>query len=547
MQLDAIDATGLVGAEVQGTEPYDVWLLFDAHTRRVAVNCDCPVGDDYTRCKHAWAVLVTLAQQGLLDRLGPDASKWRSVFARLMFDDDPPGAVMDAMFWLDPDGEVTVTPTRGRAWTVDLARNRPFGNETPELTAVPAPELGWAERVERATRAATQPDFTALLRSESSHKPPREYFYGLWVIEHEPPRLGVTVHSRAAGSTGRRFRGESTTEALPWNAPPPAPADARALAAVRGAALADGDGYSWRYDSKKNPVTLEPALVPAVLEALCATGRCHLMGGGDTAPTSGPQIHWGGAQPWAVQLTLRGGPDDAELTLNAELARGDAVLGGPGREGAVVTREAVFHRLPDTDRLAISPLSGPDALPWLDLLGGTAATPVPADDAPALIARLFAQPGIPPLNLPDHLALGESQAPAAGVLRVMRPDPEARRPGGHVLAEVAFAYGDQVLSAGDPRRGVVDAEQRTAALRSAEQEQALLERATALGESRGRSVPGSADDDQDVPRDWVAYPPDQLGDVAATLTDEGWRVEADNRPLRVSKGDFTLSVSSGID
>lgn len=563
VELTDVEPYGLIGAMVRGTHLYDVWLLFDSQARRVIVNCDCPVGCDEIKCKHAWAALVTLAREGVLSRLQPDGgATWTSEVGGLMFEDDVPGAVADALYWLDPDAEVEVFPRRGRSRTIDLAQNRPFGEDERDVMASANRALGWAERVDRASRAATQPGLRDALRGAGGEKP-REYFFGLWAMEHDPPRLGITVHSRRRdGKKSKRFRGESATEALPWNAARPTPEDARALAVLRGAALADGDGGSWRYESKNIPVTLESALAPVVLETLCATGRCHLMSGGERSPTDGPRVYWGGRDPWIVRLNLAGKPGDAELTLAAELARGEEAMACSPPSGAIALQDAVLYPrakdgvtaqtsdqdaqdATDANEIVVAPLAGAEDLPWLHLLGGASATPVPADDAPALIAKLFAQPGVPALRLPDHLAVRETEVDVTGVLRVMRPDAAPHRRGtDEVLAEVAFAYGDEVFSAGDPRRGVVDADARTAAPRRFDEEQRLTNRAARLGEPRGRSA---APEDDTVERDWVTFPTDRLSEVAEALTAEGWRVEADNRPLRIARGDFSLSVSSGID
>ena len=62
-QVDAGAATGVV----QGTRPYGVFLR--SRPGRQHLGCSCPHGQEHGACKHLWALLRVLDEQGTLEPL----------------------------------------------------------------------------------------------------------------------------------------------------------------------------------------------------------------------------------------------------------------------------------------------------------------------------------------------------------------------------------------------------------------------------------------------------------------------------------------------
>ena len=534
-----VESDGVVSAEVEGSSDYSVWMFFEAMRRRVVIDCDCPVAARGELCKHAWATLRELADEGWLLRLRPGGGAgWTAGAGEMGFARDNASAIL--------------LPVSGESATVTLDDNRPFTDELETSTPLtPVAALGWMDRLDHAQDRASR---SSAGRAERSWEKPREYLYALVPVEGEggESRLGVSVCSRVPGS--RRVRGETPAMCPRPTDRPVDPADARALAALRGAARAEA-GDDWRYQ-ELNPelTTLPAALASTVLEAVCATGRCYLAQGG--APDDGPRVVWDGPAAWSAVLRLKGEPGADPLRLEAELVRGDEVL-DVDASGARV-KEAIFYPAPQPrsdGALLMAPLDDGGATGWLEQLGGERAVAVPADDVGALMSRLFGRAGVPPLRLPDHLAVTDETGPPVGVLRLLRPDDAATRVPGWAatrsraarpepVAEVAFGYGDETVSAGDPRTGVFVAETQTLFRRGMELEAELVREAGRWGEGLGRyGADGPDGDDCEL----VALDPTRLAEAVERLTAEGWRVEADDRPVRVSRGDFSISVSSGID
>ena len=255
-----------------------------------------------------------------------------------------------------------------------------------------------------------------------------------------------------------------------------------------------------------------------VLEACLATGRCFAWGAPDEQPS--PVVRDAGG-PWMLRLAVE--PEGDEVVLRATLARGDA---DRPLEAATILHSEGWALL-DGRFVDWGPAR---ALPWV---GELRSGPITArgSERDALIERLLAIPSLPAVALPPPWEVRAPAGPPTPVLRVARPlgdEPE-------IEVTVAFAYGDALVEDAGALHRVAG---KTAVLaRDAEAEAVALERLDAAGVTRAWRTPDNRRGDvavADLPR------------VVQTLLAEGWRVEAEGRPLRAG-GATHVRVRSGKD
>ncbi|MEE9405715.1 MAG: DEAD/DEAH box helicase [Algisphaera sp.] len=515
------DDNGLVEGSSCG---YDISLFFEASSCIMWSACFCLMSDKGILCKHAYCLLLELDSDGTLNRLQKSShANWTSQTEAVFFDDT---TVILAGF--------------NEQRNVLRANNLPFIDSIPSKQATskkPPSALDSLDALLAPSPVDTSHHWSPAVQSVAD----RILHYSLIGVIHDSGSrsLALQLKSQKTNRSGRAsnvFRDENAGD-FPIH-PSLDTADRRVLEILQGSAQRFENDYYYYSRSNTDPVDLSPHTAAALLEAACATGRCTF---GDD-PARDPLCIWDSSEPWQVQLELRGNPGDDEFTLHTSVVRKNDVFPIHNEHGVFFTRDALIcadANPPQT--LHIAPVA-PNVANWVARIPPSQPLTLPASDVSALIARLISRDGLPQLQLPKHLQPNTREAAPVGVLRLIRPDNTSQ-----LEADLHVAYGDETLSLTATTRGILDTTTHTVYLRQPEAEDALAQRLTELGLSRVPAPPADLDDPHSTPPHRVALAPDQLAHVVSELRNEDWRVEADNRPLRVSSGDLNIRVSSGID
>ncbi len=463
--------------------------------------CTCAASRATGTCEHLWATVLAANGEGLLRRL-PEFERWPRPGER------PPGAGGRAS---QPPPSMVAPP----AWKklLDEARSRaegprrhgkPFRGEI--LYAVDAMQSGVGPltlRILGRKRArAAKPG-----RVAAPARPARRTLPGAARIPFDTLALLEDEHDR------------------------------RLLPLLQGAAtIADTGGYgdgAHFLTTIPVPVSMADQLMPLV----SATGRFFLIEAEGRALSP---LRYDPGAPWelVVQMEDRGGD-------------GLAMLGGARREAEQVELAAVKMLSPEGwmilgDRLARFRDFG--AFPLAKLLGRVKSIPVAATEVQPFLEELLTQHALPPLSLPEGLAMTEVVAAPRPEITVRPPEAEPpvrwpgtmqlRNVGERPLAHLAFSYEGRRIEAGDRRAGMVVPQEGLLIRRDRPAERAAAERLLELG----FRIPYHADDDEGV----FEIAASRLPAVVRILLAEGWQVHAQGR-LHRRPGRFDISVQSGID
>ena len=518
VEIQEADENGVV-ATVRGTASYRVEL--GVHEGVFGAGCDCPYADEHgPTCKHVWAALIEADAEELVpwDAVEPAAPR-----------PPAPGA---------PPAAAPRLP--GRQWKNDLQAvalaMAPAGRPAGE--AVPA---AWPEDRRLA-----------------------------YVVDVEASRgrgaLAVEVATERWRKDGRGWdRPVAFRLGRDVWAAAPDPRDRTLMHMLLGARP---ETFVPAYNG--NPVVestpsrffLGHTALETMLPLLCETGRCRLRRSPqDEQP---PALVWDDGPPWraVLRLTLlrltlldvNGAPLPADAAPGPHGVRLDAVLrrGTDGDEmpldrPALLLADGVLVLEGEADgtRDATSPAAAParaarfahdGAFPLLSRLRGGPLTAAAAD-LPLFVEALCALPALPPLELPEgEDALVQGTAPMPCVM--LRSPARSDYTNGRLVAEATFDYGGMRVEAARPGPAVYDAAAGRVLLRDLAAERAAAARLRALGMREERDWRGGGTR--------LLLPPAKLDALVATLTAEGWRVEAEGVLYRPA-GALSTRVRSGVD
>jgi len=577
--LTEIDATS-ARALVQGSRgaPYAVEIralpAAGGATAALAAECTCPHFDKGEACKHLWATLRALDEQGWEpsrlqrharltlelaegDALGDDDLEDEDLDDENLEDED----VWIEVYGAPPEpGELE---TRLAGWH-------------PPRASVPVPGARRARGTPR--REASQDWRLRLGRLSTAHPPPAaaggderlSALAGseaplLYLVDPEEAQPGraLRVHLgrrgvRRDGSLGairpaRLFASAPATAATPDEASALAQLVALAQAAEASLARAYGAYRTAYRGAYEDPGVLLPssvevphALLDPLLPRLATTGRLALRSGGAAsqaarpgAPPS-PETRWlrsDPGAPWELRLELARAARGYEL--RGRLERGEETLSLEAPACALSTGFLVTG-----DRLARADL-GDDTELFSELRVGPIR--IPARELDEAVVRLAALPGLPPPQLAEGVPWRE---------RVAAPVPRLRfagleGPGRALAARLDFGYGGAWVAAGAPQRRIADRAARTLSARDVDAEARALALLASLGFRAGRdarspagpplSGDGAAPDGAALDLDAAHFEA-----VADELLAKGWIVEAEGARLRRA-GRSWARVHSGVD
>jgi superfamily II DNA or RNA helicase len=480
---------GRAEAVVLGSAPYLVTLEWEAEDRgSVRGSCTCLAAQEHGPCKHLWAVVLAVDDEGLARGTAHEQS--------------PDDAALDDDYEEEQDrarphaaGEILQFPGRGRA------------------------EEPWRRRLDELRRSGSivrRDPWKALTADET------ELRYRI-DVEESLGRGLLVVESLQR----RRLKNGKWTEARSYmpedgGAGQLDAADRRICAALLGAPE-HARGYHAYYGrtSRSSLFALQPDLCGQLLPILCSTGRLDWW----SNKGGGRGLQWDGGEPWAFELRVTRERD--ETLLSGLLARGSERMGLDVPilllgHGFLFTRESVarfdprgaMHHVVDLRR------------------HGVLRVPTQAEDQ--LLASLIALPGRALTELPG-IAWSQAAPP------VPRLFIEGAGEGGHagrrLDCQITFDYGGAIVEPEEPRETLLVPGRRLARRDFAAEARGLA-RFLALGGRRSRYAALEGQHGTIAAR--------QLPEIVRALLAEGWRVEAEGRLWRTSSGS-RASVRSGLD
>jgi superfamily II DNA or RNA helicase len=287
-------------------------------------------------------------------------------------------------------------------------------------------------------------------------------------------------------------------------------------------------------DAPTSRFALSRAACARVLPMVARTGRLWLR-----RAAGNIKLAWQEAA-FVLRLRVEIAPADKGAPADAPPAwdvRG--VLRGSGFEAPLTELDAFLEGFAIA-RGRLGRVDDGGASSWLGLLLVQPRVRVTAARRASFLEELHALPSPPPIDLPDKLALTEVVAPARPRLRVHPPDPAA--PAAPILAELAFAYDDAIVSARRPGRVAFDAARAALVRRDLDTEAKARARLDELGAADlPKSLPQPPPDGAHL-----AIPPARMPALVAALVADGWHVEAEGRAYRRAGG-WQASVRSGAD
>ena len=471
-------------AGVQGTYLYDVQVSADKHI--IKVSCTCPFFErELDPCKHIWAALLAAEQSGFLAELE----------------------------------KIAAPHVRG----VPVERSRETSSGTQRRAKSPL-SLNWKQQL---ATLRTQLE-SAAERADSGTKADRQLFYFLDAVE-TVPHGGITVRLGLRERKADRSWGKIKIKRLSAQdlARLSDADDRRILATLLGAQDGPDRSFSsYAYGTAGNEFHLTQALWDSVLPVVCSTGRCVLAQ--SVVDDELAALTWDSDDSWDLWLRIA-------LAEGRKFYRATGHLRRQGAEIALSEPELlvpgglVFHGG------RVARLNDFGAFPWVSLLRAREVLIFAKKEADEFLDQLMALPHQPKLELPEELkfdVISASPQPSLAI-KAGKSDPWGRD---FVAGELAFDYDGNAVSGNVTRSSVFQADRRRLIQRDIEAEKTAKSR---LGQLGFRDGIGRRDGLMELAAERVP-------NVVRTLTQEGWRVEADGKLYRRA-GAVRMEIHSGVD
>jgi superfamily II DNA or RNA helicase len=501
-----------VAATVRGSALYRVQMQRDA--RRILTSCTCPAfaGGDF--CKHLWAVLVALDDQGVLKDLHAGGPVDLVHESRSVDDLESEDGQID-----DPDEPAFTQPVPSR-----------FVQRSQQGQKKPRPG-GW--RTHLAELGGTEPP---------------EFGQGPW-----PAGRGLLYVIDVAGTLGRQSLYLEICSRDPkrdgsWGKPKARPLprallnqlpdlrDRRILALLAGAtvsyvnpAYGGVDDVGYEYGTLEPRYRLVAPQAELLVPMLCDTGRCRVRVRPNDEEPLWRTLTWDDGEPWDFRIEVRMSRDKKNYEVLGALWRGAERMdlgASVGLIGAGVFMTA--------DRAAR--YEHHDAGNWIELLRERGLITVPLREGDAFVEQLLRQPRLPPIELPPELRY--ERITVAPQPRLTIKTDTAMDESGKVTGELAFDYGGSLIAHGERGQTVLRKDDRRVLVRDLVAENAAVHRLEEFGFRRNTLRYG----------DHIRFTLSavRLADTVRDLLAEGWRVDAEGKTYRRASR-FDLHVRSGID
>lgn len=473
-----------IAATVQGSRRYEVEISVGEIF--LDTSCTCPFYErDYETCKHIWATALAAEQRGYLKN----------------------ALDLDAPQLFEPT--IQSVPTKA--------------SQTPP-TARKLLVPRWKQNLQ-TVRAAIESGDT---RARGAAATDREMFYLIDVDDSlETQKLVIELARRERRMNGSWGKLKSSKLYARDISSFHDAADRRIFAILFGARQEITYGYSsYDYDSTPAYFTLPETLWEILLPLMCGTGRCFLcasMKFDEQAP-----LQWDDGEPWELVLEVAPAADGERYNVSGALRRGavemDITKPKLLLEGGLVFCDSQIARLQDHR-----------AFGWISFLRQGSLS-FPKGESETFLDELLRFPRQPPLVLPDELKF-EMVSPSPKPRLVIKPGEQRSWDGRpRLLGELSFEYESKVIRHKLPGHAIYLKDRRQLINRDLTAETAAEKRLTQIGFRSDRWRENSE----------FALFSELLPKVVRTLTQEGWRVEAEGKLYRTA-GALSMEINSGVD
>ncbi len=521
--------SGILG-EVRGSrrEPYHVEIDWDEATGGAVASCDCPVGAQLVLCKHVYAALLEADRSGDHEGMFPANDP-----LALGVDADPFGDLTErgGHFWSEPPG-------KGGSDASPPASNNTRSTWRPLMDAVAADR---------------QSDRPVALPVRATKKL-LEYH-----LEAGHGDLRVSLHWRNVLKSKRlgkvRPAAISELERQSLDAE-----DREVIAIARGCEEIEGPGrqypsYGYGYTYGRNRRNLEgfvvrPALATQLLPKLCATGRFGMAPPDADRKTSAVAsengslqvLHWD-ANDYQLVLLIGAGAPAGGLRLRGVLRGRDIEVALEDVRTICKGGIVIFD---DRLAMAVDQRGSADDDAWLRQLWSSGGViTVPGRDVAAFMSVLAETAQIPDLEIATEVDWKLSRPTPQPLVRFFETGGRNKKIGAQLWFVYSASRGEQeVVRFGSVASAACCAEAFELVLRDAQCEQTAREQLTDLG----FSVPSASLDRRYFPRGGadVALDAEGFVNVARSLIEAGWQVEAEGKRLRAGLRP-SIRISSGVD
>ncbi len=519
-----------VHATVRGTDSYAV--LLSARRSKLGIFCTCPYYVSEGPCKHVWATMLAAEERGGLtvpstmtkiEDLSDRQQRRTAVDADDDGDDD----------WEDGEEE--------EEGDVDddaiQVRRSPAAALPGRLVKAPRPD--WRSLVESAGTHVTL------------HTAPLPTIGGLqirYAVDVAATRktgslvVRITTFDRQRDGTWEPARVGRLRQSMLGRLPDDCDRQLLSLVAQTGAFnampsyLLSSPHYSHAVRDYADPVipervTIADAIAGSALQMMARSGRCSVLKDDGTAAADA--IEW---QDESYQLLLKVDrlPEGKTTDLSGQLRRGQESHAVESVPVLLASGFAVFGS-------HAAPVDHGGAFGWALLFRQHGPLKVPRRQEEELVEKLYSQPRLPPLELPESLRFAESRPVPVPALKITLEKVHARQ-GSTLMGTLSFLYDGMVVPAVRPGVHVLRAAERRLLVRDAEAEKAAASRLLTAGFRLQRPVYASGMFD----RPDFEVSPRKLPAAVRELVAAGWKVEAQGKVYR-QPGSFKFSVESGVD
>jgi superfamily II DNA or RNA helicase len=557
-----------VSAAVSGSKPYHVELARRDST--LVVSCTCPYFDqDLETCKHIWAAILASSVKGYLVSPAGNTPRWLEPanpyalgLAAGTHASSPLKAHPQHPQWADPPGDAGPLHATGSAAAPQAGPHAapsrlppPWSPRPLPAPPPPAPPPPPTWRTHLATVLATPPP------SRSQPIDDLQYVIDLPATGRSGG-IVLEIHERnrkANGDWGKLRPLKLDRHEIAQRVS--ADVDRQILSLLAGARHHWGGPLGWESWQAPEPIparieTLE-SLSPLLVPLLAASGHASLRHRPQD-PLGSPLFWDAAAEPWKLWLAVRRS-DTVPAAATADTAAGDYLVSADLRRGAerlaldrlLLTLRSGF--VFTADRVARIDHGG--AFSWIPLLSRQRRLEVPAAEIDDLMARLFALPDAPLLDLPPELRCKEVTETPIQRLVLLAPSSNAEK---WQRAAPSFRYSAGDVTPAAPGRLLHLPATRQLIRRDRDAEARALERLRDLGfqpsfsgpgPSPGPAAPGPAGPPTaatDLAAATLRIERHRTADLVPLLLAEGWLLEAAGRPLH-APGRAHLAVSSQMD
>jgi superfamily II DNA or RNA helicase len=546
---------------VQGTSSYKVAIgAVDESTSDVSLSalCTCPYFESGEICKHIWATVLKIqrtpkaievlglheARDIVLDPVEPD--ELAGYESAEEFDDE-----------YSPE-----TMGRGTASLHDSA-NGVAGRSTAKGNAS---DLAWLERM----KALTSKSFDDA-PGTTKWPPEKQVVYLIdpqQTLRGEGVVVNIATRQRKRNGEWGKMQSRSISESEIRQLPEAT--DRRIFTVIHGVKSAQssnryGYGYGYRsgYDGYMPRITLAIDIQRLAVELIARTGRCFMLGEGDSISPDDRPLRWDDGEPWKLKLAIErddehDGHGEHGRQRNGHSMNGSAkgakrryVLRGYFERGSerldmheprLLTAGGLLFGRDNT----VAALHEDTPFGWVLFLRQQGEVSVGEDHVSHLLEHVLIAPRVPELALPDELHIERVTTPPKPRIRIYQPTPKrwqysySHSSPNELHSQLSFEYDEEIIDSSNVQAGVFRRDELRYIERDHQAEQAARERAIQAG-FRAPSQSAAEDGAE------LVIVQSKLIKAVNALVSEGWHVEAEGALYRQG-GSVSFDIrESGID